>query len=161
MVRAFGSLGIIRGSLWHASISIGEMSTPCSLQILIIVSSKPLSLVGLGIPASSILFLQIYCSDMAWAFSSLTTFFLSVCRQFYVLISQYSAVHVYKVVEIPFQLNFWFSRINHEYLWLQHISNPRTVCNFQTAKLLFRRNNRIRRKGLVCKLSSVASNQLM
>ena len=34
-----------------------------------------------------------------------------------------------------------------------------TVCSFQTAKLLFRRNNRIWCKGLVCKASSVASHQ--
>ena len=35
------------------------------------------------------------------------------------------------------------------------------VCNFLTVKLLLRRNNRIWCKGLVCKSSSVASNQLI
>ena len=35
----------------------------------------------------------------------------------------------------------------------------KAVCNFWTTKFLFRRNNRIWRKGLVCKASSVPSNQ--
>ena len=35
------------------------------------------------------------------------------------------------------------------------------VCNFQSAKLLFRRNNRIWRKSLFCKSSRVASNQVI
>ena len=34
-----------------------------------------------------------------------------------------------------------------------------SVCNFSTAKLFFRRNNRIWRKGLFSKTSSVVSNQ--
>ena len=75
LLHWLGSLlacALLRGSLWHASISIGEMSVLCSLQILIIVSSKTLSLIKFEIPASSRLFLQ--CSDMAWAFSILATF---------------------------------------------------------------------------------------
>ena len=42
--------------------------------IAIIVSSKTLSLIEFRIPVSSILFFRVYCSDMAWAFSSLATF---------------------------------------------------------------------------------------
>ena len=36
-----------------------------------------------------------------------------------------------------------------------------SVCNFYTAKLLFRRNNRIWLKNLVCKSSNVTSNQVI
>ena len=39
--------------------------------------------------------------------------------------------------------------------------SAKAVCNFQTVKLLFQRNNRIWRKSLVCKSSSIASNQVI
>ena len=40
---------------------------------------------------------------------------------FYILISDYLAVHVHQVPETQFQLDFWFGRINHEYLHQQSL----------------------------------------
>lgn len=104
----------------------GVMSILCSLQIFLMVPSNSLSLTEFRVPARSTLLLQLYCSDIAWAFSILVTFSLRWLLRFLQTTNSMFSWSLFQLVaEIQSQLSKVLNLIRQT--TNLHISNHSTL----------------------------------
>lgn len=118
LFRVFGSVGIIQKNLWHASISNGDISIHCFFQML--VSSKSLSLIESGIPASS-KYLSGYTAQTWSEPFQVSTFSARRSLTFlHTNDSQFSCLYL-SSSRGTVSVKFWFCRINYEHLHHQSL----------------------------------------
>ena len=121
------------GKRWHPSMSFGSISKSKSWQMSITTFSRLSSGVSFGIPDDSILFSRLYCSDLAWLFSSLMICSSSFAFPFFTAVRW---LLIFSFVECSWDIvSFSFD------IWLQRLDISESTITFHFKAIIFCTNS--------------------